>query len=409
MTSIETRLEHIELQLQLIKQKHRRERCVGLICATLLGAAALVGFTRAPEPQVIQASRLEILDANGKITCLLSNSPTGGQLDVWGSGGSNVARLSSSESGGDLTVWNSAGKPVAGLFANSTGGRLEVTRGNGQLAGFLEATKDGSDFVLTHSDSEDNALQLSVNAERTVGTVQNSTGKPAVRFGSSENGAAFSVLDSAEKEVAYLGCDSKNAGMFRIAGANGKTAVECGVNNAGGEFRIADINGTTAVECTVRDGGGELAVRETNGAGGCILGNTAMRGGYSEIRNHDGKAALSFEVQENFGGRATVRTATGQIAALMDQGKEESGTVQIFAGATRMAALSGGPTGGLLNLFNMKGKAVVVAGVAVDADGGLLSLRNSDGQQTVRAAAQPNGEVASYSNDGTRKRILSSP
>lgn len=57
----------------------------------------------------------------------------------------------------------------------------------------------------------------------------------------------------------------------------------------------------------------------------------------------------------------------------------------------------------------MKGKAVVVAGVAVDADGGLLSLRNSDGQQTVRAAAQPNGEVASYSNDGTRKRILSSP
>ena len=78
MASIETRLEHIELQLQLIKQKHRRERCVGLICAILLGAAALVGFTRAPEPQVIQASRLEILDANGKITCLLSNSPTGG-------------------------------------------------------------------------------------------------------------------------------------------------------------------------------------------------------------------------------------------------------------------------------------------------------------------------------------------
>jgi hypothetical protein len=89
MSSIETRLEHIELQLQLIKQQRRRERGLGLICATLLGAAALVGFTRSPVPEVIQASRLEILDSEGKITCLLSNTPNGGQLDVWSKGGAN--------------------------------------------------------------------------------------------------------------------------------------------------------------------------------------------------------------------------------------------------------------------------------------------------------------------------------
>ncbi len=93
----------------------------------------------------------------------------------------------------------------------------------------------------------------------------------------------------------------------------------------------------------------------------------------------------------------------------MDQGKEESGTVQVYAGATRVAALGGGPTGGLLNLFNMKGKAVVVTGAASDTDGGLLSLRNSSGQQTVRAAAEPSGEVGTYSSDGMRKRILIAP
>ena len=387
MTTVETRLEQLEQQLQLIKNQSRRERRIGLSCAVVLGAAALVGFTRAPALDVIQASRLEILDAEGKISCLLSSTPTGGQLDVWAKGGANIARLSSSESGGDLALWNSAGKPVAGLFANSTGGRVEVTRGDGQIAAYLEATKDGSDFVLTRSGSEETSMQFSVNAARSEGIINHANGKQALRFGMSDKGAAFSVVGDSEKEIAYLGSDAKQAGMFRIAGSDGATMIEGGMS----------------------DGGGELFVHETNGAGGCVFGNTAARGGFSEIRNHDGKPAVSFEVQENQGGRVAVRTATGQFAAIMDQGKEESGTVQIYAGATRVAALGGGPTGGLLNLFNMKGKAVVVTGAASDADGGLFSLRNNSGQQTVRAVADPSGEVASYSSDGTRKRVLMAP
>ncbi|MCE9620461.1 MAG: hypothetical protein K8R92_11230 [Planctomycetes bacterium] len=387
MSNIETRLEQLELQLHLVRKQRRLERRIGAAVAAILGAATLAGFARPMTPEVIQASRLEILDAEGKISCLLSSSPSGGQLDVWAKGGANVARLSSSESGGDLALWNTAGKPVAGLFANSTGGRVEVTRGDGQIAAFLEATKDGSNFTLTRSGSEDSALQLMVAADRSEGLLNRPNGKPALRFGVNEKGAAFSVVGDSSKEVAYLGSDTKQAGLLRLAGADGATAMEGGVG----------------------DGGGELAIRENNGAGGCVLGNVAGHGGFAEIRNHDGKAAVSLEVQENLGGRATVRTAVGQIAALMDQGKDESGTVQIYAGATRVAALGGGSTGGLLNLFNMKGKAVVVAGAASDADGGLISLRNASGQQTIRAAAEPSGEVASYSSDGTRKRVLSAP
>ena len=68
MTPIETRLEQLEQQLQLITCQGRRERRIGLACALVLGSAALVGFTRAPQPEVIQASRIEILDAQGKIS-----------------------------------------------------------------------------------------------------------------------------------------------------------------------------------------------------------------------------------------------------------------------------------------------------------------------------------------------------
>jgi hypothetical protein len=114
-------------------------------------------------------------------------------------------------------------------------------------------------------------------------------------------------------------------------------------------------------------------------------------------------------VQDNNGGRVAADTATGQIAAFMDQGKEESGTVQVYAGPNRVAALGGSATGGLLNLFNLKGKAVFVAGSAADGTGGLFSIRTGEGTQVVRASAEPEPEIAVYSDDGKQKRVISAP
>jgi hypothetical protein len=114
-------------------------------------------------------------------------------------------------------------------------------------------------------------------------------------------------------------------------------------------------------------------------------------------------------VRDNAGGQCSVSTASGQMAVLLDQGKEESGTVQVYAGPNRVAALGGSATGGLLNLFNLKGKAVFVAGSAADGTGGLFSIRTGDGTQVVRGSAEPEPEVAVYSDDGKQKRVISAP
>jgi hypothetical protein len=162
------------------------------------------------------------------------------------------------------------------------------------------------------------------------------------------------------------------------------------------------------VEAGVGDQGGELMVRHAAGQGASVLGNNE-RGGFIEARNIDGKGVASMGVQENGGGRASVSTAGGQMAAVMDQGKDESGTVQIYAGGARLAALGGSGTGGLLNLFNLAGKAVVMAGTPSDGRAGMVSVNNENGSPAVTASALPDPEMTVFSSDQMRKRVITPP
>jgi len=386
MLNTEARLNQIEIEITLLRRSNIRWR----ITTATLGACAVIamfaGMVAEPLAGMVRASRIELVDAEGKVALLLSATDQGGQMDIWSKNGANIARLAASESGGDLSMWNTAGKPVAGVYANSTGGRMEVSRGDGELAGYLEATAEGSDLALSRAGSEQAAARLRVNKDRSDALLAKAENNSVLIFGVTPKGAAVSILGDKDREIAYLGSDQEHAGMLRLANAAGSSMLEAGV----GEH------------------GGELLAKNTSGQAAAVLGNTD-KGGFMEARNSDGKSVASLSVQDNGGGRAVVGTASGQVAALMDQGKEESGTVQVFAGPNRMAAVGGSATGGLLNLFNMKGKAVVVAGSASDGTGGLVSIRTGDGAQVVRASAEPTPEVAVYSPDGEKKRVISAP
>ena len=77
----------------------------------------------------------------------------------------------------------------------------------------------------------------------------------------------------------------------------------------------------------------------------------------------------------------------------------------------RVAAIGGGKTGGLLNLLDTTGQAIVVAGAAVDGDGGAISVRNSHGVQIGRLGvdAAGSGEMAVYNASATMKKIIEAP
>ncbi len=380
------RLNRIELELNLLRRSRAKWRAASLIAAATIAIGFLAGLATLPMAEVIRASRIELVDADGKVTALLSTSDQGGQLDIWGKGGANVARLAAAESGGDLSMWNTQGKPVVGMYASAGGGRFEVSRGNGELSAYFEATPEGSDLAMSRAGSEQAAARLRVTKDRSDALLARSEQNSVLLFGVTPKGGAVSILGENDREVAYFGGDQNQAGMLRLADKNGASMLEAGVG----------------------DHGGEMVAHSTHGQAASVLGNTE-KGGFIEGRNPDGKAVASLSVQENGGGRISVGTASGQIAALMDQGKEESGTVQIYAGPNRTAALGGSATGGLLNLFNLQGKAVVVAGTATDGTGGVVSIRNGEGVQLIKSSAEPTPEVSVYSPDGAKKRVLAAP
>jgi hypothetical protein len=380
------RIDRLENDLRALRASHARWRAGALAACGLAAIGTLAGMAADGVVEVLRARRVELVGEDGKVSAQMSAGAHGGQIDVWAAGGANVARLAASESGGDLSLWNTAGKPVAGVYASSGGGRLEVSRGDGELAGYLEATPDGSDLAMSRAGSENAASRFRVSKDRSEALLAHAEAHSVLLFGATPKGAAVTVIGDNDREIAYLGGDASKAGLIRLSNAAGASMLEAGTG----------------------DHGGELFARNASGQGGAVLGNVD-KGGFMEVRNADGKAAASLAVQDNNGGRVAAYTATGQIAAFMDQGKDESGTVQVYAGPNRVAALGGSATGGLLNLFNLKGKAVFVAGSAADGTGGLMSIRNGDGSQVVRASAEPAPEMAVYSTDGQQKRVISAP
>jgi hypothetical protein len=239
---------------------------------------------------------------------------------------------------------------------------------------------------MSRAGSEQAAARFRVNKDRSDALLARAEDHSVLLFGVTPKGAALSILGEKDREVVYLGGDETRAGMLRLADAKGSTMVEAGVG----------------------DHGGEIMARNATGQGGLMLGNVE-KGGFVEARNADGKAVGSLTVRDNAGGQCSVSTASGQMAVLLDQGKEESGTVQIYSGSNRLAGLGGSATGGVLNLFNLKGRAVVRAGTAVDGAAGLITVQNSENQPVVVLSSEPKPEVAVFTPDQKKKRVISAP
>ncbi|MEY4943834.1 MAG: hypothetical protein RL254_2015 [Planctomycetota bacterium] len=105
-----------------------------------------------------------------------------------------------------------------------------------------------------------------------------------------------------------------------------------------------------------------------------------------------------------------VGTLTG-APAFIAEANGSAGTLAAYMQERRVAAIGGGKTGGLMNLLDTTGQAIVVAGAAVDGDGGAISVRNSHGVQIGRLGvdAAGAGEMAVYNASATMKKIIEAP
>lgn len=402
------RLARLESEVTSLRRSQARWRRTTLAVGAIAVLGTMAGLAADGIADVLRARSVEIVGADGKVAIRLNAAEQGGQLDIWANGGANVARLAAAESGGDLSLWNTAGKAAAGVYAHAGGGRLEVSRGDGQLAGYLEATPEGSDLAMSRTGSETAATRFRVKKDRSEAILAQAEANSVLVFGATTQGAAVTVLGNDDKEIAYLGGDAKKAGMLRLRDAAGASMVESGTGEHGGELMVRANGGKPAAVLGTGDQGGFVESHGKEGQLAARLGS-GERGGAVEALNADGKTVASLAVQDNNGGRVAACTATGQIVAFMDQGKDESGTLQLYAGPNRVAAIGGSATGGLMNLFNLKGKAVFIAGAAADGPGGAFSLQTDDGTRTVRARAEPVPEISATTADGKRRSVVTPP
>ena len=101
MSTTNQRLDRIELQLATLQRSRARWRTAALGLLAAAAVSVLVGLVSRPEAETVRASRLEIVDDDGKVTALLTSNESGGQLDIWATGGANVIRMGAAESGGE--------------------------------------------------------------------------------------------------------------------------------------------------------------------------------------------------------------------------------------------------------------------------------------------------------------------
>jgi len=387
--SIDARLARIEADLDAARRDARRWRRGTFITLGVAGTALLAAAMQdSPIVDVIRTRRIEVVGADDKVMLLAHAGETGGQLDVWSKTGSNTVRLGSTADGGDLALWNAAGKPVAGLFATGIGGRIEIGDADGTPLATFARGADGGAMVLHGAGQQASSLRAEAGNAGAVISMTRPDGEVGMLTGVAQGAAVLSMRNATGKEVLYAGAAADQSGFMRLADAEGDETASL-VSTTGGSLMLKDGAGAMSASLTTR------------GAG---------KGAAFEILNGTGAPALALDSGDDGAGRLMVGTATG-VPAFMAEAKGQAGTLSLYSQERRVAAIGAGRSGGLLNLLDLAGRPIVVAGAASDGDGGAVSVRNSTGAQIGRLGvdASGGGELAVYNASATVKKLIDAP
>lgn len=387
--STDARLCRIESSLLAAQASARRWRTGALVCGGLLGASLLVAAAQeATIPDVLRAKRLEIVGEDNQVTVMLRSGDTGGQFDVWNAKGGNIVRITGNDHGGDVAVWNNASAPVGGLFASELGGRIEIGDVKGATLATLARGEEGGAMILSGPGEAASSLRCEAGGAGAVVSMRRADGSVGFLAGVAHEATLLSMRNQSNKEILFAGGATDQAGVLRLADAAG--------------------NETAAL--TSLGGGGLLLKDGTGGVVASLSSLGASKGGVFELMNGSGHAAASIDCKDDGSGRFVVSASDGS-PAFAAEANGTAGTLAAYRDGRRVAAIGAGESGGLLNLLDMNGQPVVVAGMASDGDGGALSLRNLRGVAIARIGvdAVGAGEVAVYNSTATFKKVINAP
>ena len=370
-------LEHriIALEEQM-RQNHRRAaryRFTTMALGVGLVGMVTVAASMGPEiPEVIQARRFEVIDQDGHVVVAASSGSAGGELNVWSADKHrNVGRLWVNDHGGDLAIWNNSGRNVLGAFATPTGGELSIWNADGVRALRVDTGPVGG--------------RLEIHDYRQHG--------PVVAASSSEHGGNITIGGPAGRGVWEVRATETGADTV-LASPTGQVLMISRAAEAGGSLAIHNAAGAEVLTATIDTrGAGRLRLANAAGRRSFIAGS-GERGGVTEIYGEDDlPVVLSGASLDHGGGRIEVVNESGNVVFAVHSLGNAGATLELMNGqGTRQFAVGTRLQGGLMNIMNSLGEAVVIVGTADEGLGGAVSVKNGTGRLVLHAGYDSAGD-----------------
>jgi hypothetical protein len=200
-------MDDVESRLAALEKSNRRWRAGCIVLLSLLGLGVLLAAERSPAPPaILQARRIEVLDAKGKAVITLQASDEASTIAVEGPDHEHTAVIVAKAKSASLMLLKNKEAVEVFAEAGNEGGQLGVTNGRGGVRTDPERASVnlvGSDagFSLFHVVDGRPQSRLSFNSAGGGLELRTPGSKAGARVVGSDKGSRVEILDPTGKSV----------------------------------------------------------------------------------------------------------------------------------------------------------------------------------------------------------------
>jgi hypothetical protein len=382
-----------------------------------------------------QGGRLDLWSSSGANLIRLGANEHGGDLAVWSGAGTNVAGAWATESGGTLAAWNASGKRAATMAAGEGGGMMALHRDTDEAGLVMNAAGSAPLAVIDQHGAERCRIATGgLSFHGPEGVVE-------MRLTPDDDGGELQCGATTLRLLGDGGLDLRQGtqNVLRASAVDGETSLILSAPDgtatmrAGGDTSI-DLSGTRAMltlsggdtesvtiasdpdAAIVKTSDDAISLYASHGAGRMVLGSG--EGGQVRVTGGvDGLAAAVDVLAPGSTRMATLSTtksglglvavcdASGSPVGVLHGAGTGRGRLAVHGpGGTAVAdaaadgtpefalmttdgkttaALAATVRGGALNLMNVDGTPVVLAGITSNGPGGAAAFQNGAGKTVV--------------------------
>jgi hypothetical protein len=311
-----------------------------------------------------------------------------------------------------MRVLDTSGEKTMAELGVAANGRAALVVGD-PASGGVSAAVDASQSGFVNVRQTNGRNSVAVTASREAGqpgvrVFDESGGKPIAELGTTRNGHPALIVGEPEGGGVIVGVGASRAGAIMVRRADGSVGVD--IAQAEGRplgVHVFDSAGARAIAAlgTTQSGLPMLVVGEPEG-GGVVIGVGASQSGAIVVRRDDGSVAVDIAQTEGFYG-VTVAGASGTPLARLGEARNGAGAVSTFDPTGNLRAVMNGLNGeihvvdasgasratmvaeGAFSIRSAGGATLVRIGEGTG--GGLLQIANSGGNAMVEAGVHPTG------------------